>query len=550
MLTPRTPPPEDYYQNNCRTLVRHVLHHCRNNGQGSELLDSRCIAKGQCYLQASDDAQRLFARILTRKGPWIRCDTLQYAEVGDTFAALTELEHVGLINLNPPTPADRLLNLLKKDELIDIANIRRGLQGFAKRANKQALISRFLSTCSDHQLNQLVGTETFWLAVRDEDIWDEYLLLFFGDTRQDWSTFVMQDLGLVTYAKLPLAHQRYDDRTALNEDQALRLLATLTHRLEEHPDLCRDLTQALSTVPTDRWLKRRRDKALLRIANFQERQGVFDAATETYRLAATHPAREREVRILHKLDRPTEADILLNAIRTEPLCEEESQFAERFGRRGAGFQPLTLTENIQQVDKTQNIEHLALDILKQRHGVTWGIHAENAMVRTLCGLIYWEALFAPVPGAFTNPFQVAPHDLQFDDFLTPRKHIIDEIEHNTSNDADLLAHMLRCAETNWSIANALINWPLARELLRENLLQQTPAADIRALAGYQIRNLAHRRTGFPDLLVTYADGTYELLEVKGPGDQLQPGQRVWFKTLNRLGIPARVMRLRLKRNTV
>ena len=35
-----------------------------------------------------------------------------------------------------------------------------------------------------------------------------------------------------------------------------------------------------------------------------------------------------------------------------------------------------------------------------------------------------------------------------------------------------------------------------------------------------------------------------MVEVKGPGDQLQPGQRAWLEVLDQLGLPARVLNLK------
>ena len=51
----------------------------------------------------------------------------------------------------------------------------------------------------------------------------------------------------------------------------------------------------------------------------------------------------------------------------------------------------------------------------------------------------------------------------------------------------------------------------------------------------------------PDLLVFYPDGRYELIEVKGPNDQLQPVQRLWFKQFEALEVPARVLKIKLSR---
>lgn len=39
-------------------------------------------------------------------------------------------------------------------------------------------------------------------------------------------------------------------------------------------------------------------------------------------------------------------------------------------------------------------------------GYAIGMHSENALTLTIFGLLCWEAIFHPLPGAFTSPYQV------------------------------------------------------------------------------------------------------------------------------------------------
>nr|GME12914.1 fanconi-associated nuclease 1 homolog isoform X1 [Ipomoea batatas] len=43
------------------------------------------------FLSLSDDSQRLFARLYTRKGPWFRMSNISYAEISDCDEALRGL---------------------------------------------------------------------------------------------------------------------------------------------------------------------------------------------------------------------------------------------------------------------------------------------------------------------------------------------------------------------------------------------------------------------------------------------------------------------------
>ena len=71
-----------------------------------------------------------------------------------------------------------------------------------------------------------------------------------------------------------------------------------------------------------------------------------------------------------------------------------------------------------------------------------------------------------------------------------------------------------------------------------------PEAALLALAQHVIRWPYRTRNGFPDLTVVYGPGNFEFVEVKGPTDQLQPGQRVWLSALEEMGLPARVLKFK------
>ncbi|MCY3639533.1 MAG: VRR-NUC domain-containing protein, partial [Gammaproteobacteria bacterium] len=107
-LRPGEPPPPDYYRNNLLRLARFVM------AEHSDLLrpeDERCLS---AILAADKPAQRLFARLITRKGPLLRVDRLNYAEVADPVAALEALADAGLVQLNPEAPPVELLALLTR----------------------------------------------------------------------------------------------------------------------------------------------------------------------------------------------------------------------------------------------------------------------------------------------------------------------------------------------------------------------------------------------------------------------------------------------------
>jgi len=549
MLTPDSPAPEDYYQNNCLTLFGFVLQ------QYGGLLPDLARQQLERYQALGNDAQRLFARLLTRKGPLIRMDRLDYREIEDLTAALQLLAEQSFIVIDPCAPADQLLALMTKAELFDFAPHK-----LRKQWTKQSMVACLLSTQSDRRLRQSLTNHFTCLRVSDPDVWWLVRLLYFGDRVQDWSAFVMRDLGMVRYQPVDMLSPRFNSIDALQLDLEYRRYSGLARRISEFPGLAADLQKRMTQpqehtrLAHDRFTRARRDRTLLRIARWHERLNQLDQAHATYACVEAHPARERIVRILHRQGEHTQAQSCLDDIRAAPLSDEEAQFAQRFGKRGGGYQPPSTQVFIKAA--RADVEQQALELLMQPaeeggcaglHKPLWGAHVENALVRTLTGLIYWDALFADIAGAFTNPFQNAPNDLYHKEFLAPRTDLVAAIESEVASDEAMRSHLLTVAERKWGVSNRLVSWSLFEEVPLQAWIDNIPMAHIRLLTAFMLRHLPERRSGLPDLFVAYGPGQYELIEVKGPNDQLQPGQRVWFQHFERMGIPARVLNLKVQR---
>jgi hypothetical protein len=65
-----------------------------------------------------------------------------------------------------------------------------------------------------------------------------------------------------------------------------------------------------------------------------------------------------------------------------------------------------------------------------------GYHCEGRIVTTLFGLLFWDIIFAPIPGAFETPYQTAPLDIFEDTFYHAREELfekrLDEISGNNA----------------------------------------------------------------------------------------------------------------------
>jgi hypothetical protein len=230
-------------------------------------------------------------------------------------------------------------------------------------------------------------------------------------------------------------------------------------------------------------------------------------------------------------------------------CVEEEVFVERFGRRGIRGDLQTGTRTLHDPPPPPvpgAIEAYALAVLEAEGAI--GFHLENVLPLMLTGLAYWEVVFAPVPGAFTHPFQSAPHDLWWDDFASARAKIIGIAREALHRHPDPAGHILATREAKEGTACDLVHWRALDAADLARILAVMPVTMLRSLVDIVIDNPGRCRTGFPDLFVAWPDGRCEFVEVKGPNDQLQPQQRVWLRRLAAHGIRAGVLKFRRTEN--
>lgn len=88
-------------------------------------------------------------------------------------------------------------------------------------------------------------------------------------------------------------------------------------------------------------------------------------------------------------------------------------------------------------------------------------HSEGRVVTTLFGLLFWDIIFADIPGAFETPYQRAPLDIAEDTFYYARKDLIDQRldELKAGQGPDILARVLgeRTESKTWCVG---VRWDL------------------------------------------------------------------------------------------
>jgi len=529
-LDPRQPPPPDYYARNVRYVLDEV------GRRSGELLGARERALIRGFNGVGTGAQRLFARLLTRRGRWLRVDALHYAEVDDCAAALAELTAIGLVEPLAALPADVLLGLLTRPEL-------NALFPAIRAPGKKAWICRCVSRYSDAAVRRRVAAHHPWIGISGQHAFDVCQVLFFGSNGGDLSTFVTQDLGLMRYESYELsAHTRpFAAPGDLERYLLCRRLSAWSKALDDTPAMAPVIMALLEPAPRSRAEQRQRDRVLNRVGRWHERRGEHGAALDCYARSNSHPARERRARILHRQGDEQALCAELAAMRRDPWCPAEEDFAGRFPGRRRGAEPDVTTVTLSG-PTPQRIERHALELLTAQGGQGW--HVENLLPLGLAGLAFWEEIFAPLAGMFSHPFQPGPQDLFWPDFARTRRALLDARIAELRRPGGFARQLRRTMAAKQGITNRLVHWGVLDEAWLECLLTRVPHEPLLELAVRVINDLERARSGFPDLLLIYGTGAWELVEVKGPTDQLQPAQRVWLRELARLGVPARVLRFK------
>jgi len=187
-----------------------------------------------------------------------------------------------------------------------------------------------------------------------------------------------------------------------------------------------------------------------------------------------------------------------------------------------------------------------------RYGIIWQgeesayctVHyVENGLINSLFGLLCWDAIFAPIPGAFFHDFQHGPADLESPYFYERRRDRFVECfaELESGRYQDIIRQRFIAKR---GIQAPFVNWGLLKQPLLECALHCFPASHLRLWFEWIVRDVVENRTGYPDLVQFWPnEQRYRLVEIKGPGDRLQDNQRRFLEFCSRHGMPVFVCRV-------
>ncbi|WP_321876623.1 VRR-NUC domain-containing protein [Paraburkholderia bannensis] len=549
-------------------------------------LDARCAdlfdAAEQRFVQGFGALPRasraLFVRMLMRKGPQFRASKLDYAEIGCPRAAATRLIETGWLDGAPVLEFDALAALVTRAELQALA-VRLLAQAHENAAEFDAL--RALNLRSATRAAMLDALTVAAPPARGWDAWfpdspdtvfhfavtalcERLRLMFFGNLRQDWSEFVLADLGVYRYEPVPLdgASRAFQQRADIDAYLALRDCRDAFDLApqEQHADVLAaalDILDALAphTHP-NAWLRARHDRVRHAAGQAAEKLGDAALAMRAYQACGHPESRYRRVRVLEQLGRRDDACALAETIAAAPANEEEAQRAARTLGRLTRKRASARREHATDTAPTHtSIEltlpagyaHLRVEEASRRalaSNAAPVFYVENTLITGLFGLLCWPALFAPLPGAFFHPFQRGPADLHAADFVTRRDALFAACLAELETGSYRATIKQRFAD-KYGTQSPFVAWPALDDALLALALDCFPAAHLRLWFERLLREPAANRSGLPDLVRFWpGERRYELIEVKGPGDRLQDNQRRWLAYCAAHGMPVTVLQAR------
>jgi len=171
-----------------------------------------------------------------------------------------------------------------------------------------------------------------------------------------------------------------------------------------------------------------------------------------------------------------------------------------------------------------------------------GYHCEGRIVTTLFGLLFWDIIFAPIPGAFETPYQTAPLDIFEDTFYLSREEIIearlDEICEGKARTIIERVDNEHRQRGTWCLG---VRWELFPKQDLLEIAECFSGETLACLCRVLCEDYAQRGSGVPDLFLwNLSEKHCKFVEVKGPGDKLQENQKLWIDVMQRAEVTVEV----------
>ncbi|WOH07871.1 hypothetical protein DCAR_0727305 [Daucus carota subsp. sativus] len=489
----KTCPNNIKYQHNFVLMLQEVL---RTNPH-LITADEKTFLLSESFLSLSDDGQRLFVRLYTRKGPWFRLVNISYNEILDCRLAAKELSVAGyvcLIESKDDIHKDDLEEVLNMLAVGDLREIISTMNKNSKHggSRKQDLIALLTSTCEDKLCAIFEKTGVcIRISPKAESLVWRVERLFFLNGELDLSTFLLVDMGIIKYPTYNciISDQIFSSRDdLLSYEEAIEVAQIMDQALEENNrDLilrCIDLSDSRIQASTVRihesslvpffsrfsssWVYSK--VVLLGVSFLEQENRYIEAIRLLKRLLLNFTSDKRRgywtLRLsidLEHLGRPNESLTIAEKGLLDPWVRAGTRISLqrrvlRLGKPPRRWKTPSFSESVQRkitevhvqgrplncVTGTKSrfygedgeqcgVEQLALQYYAGEGGGWQGIHAESGVWLTIFGLLMWDIIFTDMPNVFRNLYQTAPLDMDTDSFYESRKSLIESLLEKVQN---------------------------------------------------------------------------------------------------------------------
>ncbi|WP_420849039.1 hypothetical protein [Pseudomonas jilinensis] len=268
-------------------------------------------------------SQALLVRLVMRKGPHFRHSALKYPEIGDIAIAAEALLKHGWLRDDQPLDAAQLFALLRRGELLTLLP---DTPSSTRKADLfEALCAKISQPTRFSELAGFLNEPLYTLMVGP--LCERLRLMFFGNLSQQWSEFVLADLGIFRYEQVPIAAQARGFSQRADIDDYLHLRAC-REQLEAGASVNSVLEQ-LGPVRSDNpWILNRHAKLLFLLARQAERDGELHNAVMLYQRSHYPGARQRRIRLLERLESWDSAWSLAQVALASPESDAEQQLLD------------------------------------------------------------------------------------------------------------------------------------------------------------------------------------------------------------------------------
>lgn len=490
-------------------------------------------------------ARAMLVRMAMRKGSLFRGSKLRYEEIGDTGAAVAPLVQLGWVDDSPGLSLEQVFGLLTKAELAQaFPSLRAGM----KKSEQFETLSAMQQETRPLRGWHPAAADSVY-AITIDELCERLKLMFFGNCYQDWTEFVLSDLGILRYEQVDISPASRGFRCREDIDHYLRL-----HRCRQFLEQGEPADELFRLTPQQAlenpWLEGRRQKLLFAFGQHYERAGETAQALNIYTSCSYEGARIRAIRVMEKCGQVDPSHALAATAWEQPESEAERQHLMRTLprlKRKLGLAPLSVPalsaapEFALRLDKPELFHCVELTVRDHLDRDGMPMHyVENTLMNSLFGLLCWQAVFTALPGAFFHPFHSGPVDLYRADFLPRRAQQFAACLEQLDSDAyrDTIRRHYR---EKHGLQSPFVFWEALSEELLEQALACIPPQHLRLCFQRMLLDIRANRAGLPDLIrFDLGRNTYEMIEVKGPGDRLQDNQLRWNAFFMQHGMPVSV----------